>query len=68
MGPWSEERQFERAQAIARVLQDPELNEEARRIWENHLRGLSRSEAQYNARVRQIYTEMRNRHTRSWMT
>ena len=67
MGPWSEERQFERAQAIARVLQHPDLNEDARRIWENHLRGLSRSEAQYNARVRQIYTEMRNRYTENWL-
>ena len=68
MGPWNEERQFERAQAIARVLEDPNLNEDARRIWENHLRGLSRSEAQYNARVRAIYTEMRNRYTREWLT
>ena len=68
MGPWSEERQYQRAQAIARVLAQPDLDEDMRRIWDNHLRNLSRSEAQYNARVRQIYTEMRNRHTRSWMT
>lgn len=67
MGPWSEERQYQRAQAIARVLADPNLNEDARRIWENHLKNLSRNEDQYNARVRQIWTEMRNRYTEKWI-
>ena len=67
MGPWCEERQYQRAQAIARVLEQPDLNEEARRIWDNHLRNLSRSEEQYNARVRQIWTDIRNRYTENWL-
>jgi hypothetical protein len=67
MGPWSEERQYQRAQAIARVLADPNLNEDARRIWERHLGNLSSNEDQYNARVRQIWTEMRNRYTEKWI-
>jgi len=67
MGPWSEERQLERAAAIQRLLDDPTLNPEARAMWERHLRGLSRSEAQYNARVVNLYTEMRNRYTEKWI-
>jgi len=68
MGPWSEETQYRRAQSIARVLADPQLTQDARRIWENHLRGLSRSEEQYNARVRSVFTEIRNRQTQEWLT
>ena len=67
MGPWSEERQTQRAAAIQRLLDDSNLSQDARRIWENHQRRLSRSEAQYNARVREVYTEMRNRYTREWL-
>lgn len=67
MGPYSEERQLRRAAAIQRVLDQPDLNPEARRIWTNHLRGLSRSEEQYNARVKALYTEMRNRYTENWL-
>ena len=67
MGPWQEEQQTQRALAIERVLSNPNLPEDTRVIWERHLRGLSRSEAQYNARVREVYTEMRNRNTRRWI-
>ena len=67
MGPYSEERQYERAQAIARLLSDPNLNDEVRIIWERHLANLSRDESQYNSRVKQIYTEMRNRYTEKWI-
>lgn len=67
MGPWNEERQLERAAALERLLANPNLNAEARRIWTNHLRGLSRSEAQYNARIVKLYTDMRNRYTEKWI-
>jgi len=67
MGPYSEERQTQRAAAVQRLLDDPTLDPEARRIWTNVQRGLSRSEAQYNARVKEIYTEIRNRYTREWL-
>lgn len=67
MGPYSDELQYRRAAAIQRLLDDPTLSEDARRIWEGHLRGLSRSEEQYNARVRQIWTDMRNRYTEKWI-
>lgn len=67
MGPWSEERQTARAENILRILANPDLPQETRAMWERHLRGLSRSEAQYNARVVQLYTEMRNRYTEKWI-
>ena len=67
MGPWSEERQLKRAAAVQRLLDNPNLNPEARRIWTNVQRGLSRSEAQYNARVVALYTQIRNRYTEKWL-
>ena len=67
MGPYSEQRQLERAQAIIRLLENPELNADARRIWEKHLRNLSRNETTYNYRVKTIWTEMRNQQTRNWL-
>lgn len=66
MGPYSDERQYQRAQAICRVLEQ-DLTDDARRIWEQHLRGLSRSEEQYNARVKMIWTNIRNRYTGAWL-
>ena len=68
MGPYSEERQLQRAAAVQRLLDDPNLDPEARRIWRNVQRGLSRSEAQYNARVVALYTEIRNQRTQEWLS
>jgi len=67
MGPYSEERQRERAAAVQRLLDDPTLDADARLLWTNVQRRLSRSEAQYNARVVNLYTQMRNRYTQEWM-
>jgi len=46
---------------------EKDLTEDARRIWEQHLRGLSRSEEQYNARVKMIWTNIRNSYTGAWL-
>lgn len=67
MGPWNEEVQLKRAENIQKILANPNLSPDARAMWERHLRGLSRSEAQYNARVVQLFTEMRNRYTEKWI-
>jgi len=67
MGPWSEERQLQRANNILKILEQDDLPSETRAMWERHLRGLSRSEAQYNARVVHLFTEMRNRYTEKWI-
>ena len=67
MGPWSEDRQLERAENIHRILSNPDLNPEMRKIWERHLANLSKSEDQYNARVVKIWQDMRNRYTEKWI-
>ena len=54
MGPFSEERQMRRAEMIASILvntSDPEV----KRIWNQHLDNLARTEEQYNARVALLY-------------
>lgn len=67
MGPWSEARQLERAENIVRVLSNPELPNDARRIWEKHLANLAKSEGQYNARVVKLWQDVRQRETERWL-
>jgi hypothetical protein len=68
LGPYSEEKQFERAVAIKRLLdRNPDLDPRMKAIWESHLRNLARNEATYNFRVKQIYTDMVKRYTKGWM-
>ena len=66
MGPYSEQRQIERAEAVAKVLRDPNLSEWARNYWTRVGMTLSMSEEQYNARVVGLYTRMRNERTKRW--
>ena len=58
MGPYSESRQALRRQTIERILANPSLKEDARRIWTLHLARLATSEEQYNARVQATYSKM----------
>lgn len=68
MGPFSEEKQYQRAEAIQRLLDtNPQLNPETRTMWERKLKELSFNESTYNFRVREIYTQMRNSYTRRWL-
>jgi len=67
MGPYSEQRQLERAAAVARLLAQPNLDEWARNYWTKVAMTLSMNEEQYNARVVHLYNEMRNNHTRTWI-
>ena len=68
MGPFSEEKQYQRAEAIQRLLDtNPQLNPETRSMWERKLKELSFNESTYNFRVREIYTQMRNSYTRRWL-
>lgn len=55
MGPYSEERQMARAEAITALLAT-DLEPRARQIWSNHLANLARNETTYNFRVREIYS------------
>jgi hypothetical protein len=67
MGPYSEQRQLARAQAIQRVLDNPSLPDDARRMWQRHLQNLARNEETYNYRVRTTWTQLRDQHTRNWL-
>lgn len=62
MGPYCDDRQYQRAVAIQRLLDtNPQLDELTRAMWERHLRNLSKNETQYNARVKQIYSQMKRK-------
>jgi len=67
MGPYSEQRQLERAEAVARLLAQPNLDEWARNYWTKVAMNLSQNEEQYNARVVHLYNKIRNNHTRKWL-
>lgn len=65
MGPYSEERQYQRAESIARLLDQP-LPDDTRAMWEMHLRNLARNETQYNYRVREIYGKLKRKGIVQW--
>ena len=67
MGPYSEQRQLERAEAVAKVLADPSLSEWAREYWQRVAQNISINEEQYNARVVALYTGLRNERTKRWI-
>ena len=69
MGPYSEDRQCQRAAAIQRLLDtNPQLDDVVRAMWQRKLSELSFNEATYNYRVKTVFTEMRNKQTKGWMT
>ena len=60
MGPYSEEMQMKRADAIQRLLdQNPQIDKIYRGMWERKLRGLAKNETEYNYRVKTIYSQMK---------
>lgn len=60
MGPYSEERQYQRAVAIQHLLAtNPNLDPLYRNVWEKHLMNLAPNEATYNYRVKNIYSNMK---------
>ncbi len=66
MGPYSEAKQLQRAEAIGRLLEtNPQLDPVYRAMWENKLRALSQNEEEYNRRVVGIYKD-RNREVVEW--
>jgi hypothetical protein len=67
MGPYSEQRQLERAEAVARLLAQDNLSEWAKDYWSKVAMTLAQNEGQYNARVVHLYNEMRNNYTKGWL-
>ena len=57
MGPFSEKRQIERAEAVSRLLAHKDLSDWARNYWSGVLKNLAMSEDQYNQRVVQLYKD-----------
>jgi hypothetical protein len=58
MGPYSERQQAVRRETILQILARPNLKDDTRRIWTQHLNRLATSEEQYNARVKAVYSNL----------
>lgn len=59
MGPYSEERQMKRAEAVEELLSHPNLTEWAKNFWSQVAAQLSRNEDTYNWRVKHFYSKAR---------
>jgi hypothetical protein len=55
MGPFDLEKQLARKKAIASLLLNTNLSDDARVIWEYHLNNITLDEGEYNHRVKQIF-------------
>ena len=59
MGPYSEAKQFERAESIKALLDNnPQLDPLMKAMWQDKLKGLALNESTYNFRVKTIYSQM----------
>ncbi len=68
MGPYSEAKQFQRAEAIQHLLDNnPNIDPLYRAMWQRHLINLARNETTYNYRVKTIYSNLRPKN-QSWIT
>jgi len=65
MGPYSEDRQYRRAASLGAVLLDTGIDPDFRRIYEQKLLALARSESVYLERVKQVYPTGTNVHLRA---
>ena len=60
MGPFSEEKQYQRAKAIEGLLErNPQMDELTTAMWQSKLKNLSLTEERYNARVRSIFEQIK---------
>ena len=67
MGPYSEERQLQRAEAIWFLLDNnPHLPQDYKSIWKKHLSNLALNETTYNYRVKAIYSNMNRKPLVEW--
>jgi len=56
MGPYSEDQQYRRAANLGAVLLEDNIDPDFRKIYEQKLRNLARTEDQYLERVKQVYS------------
>jgi len=67
MGPYSEDKQFQRAEAIKHLLENnPQLPDDYKSIWRKHLSNLALNETTYNYRVKAIYSNMNRKPLVEW--
>jgi Fe-S-cluster formation regulator IscX/YfhJ len=60
MGPYSEQTQQDRREAIQRLLDShPDMDPVTVAMWQRHLDSIAVSEEEYNARVKAIYSNMK---------
>ena len=60
MGPFSEDRQYQRAESIKRLLDtNSQLDPVYKAMWQDKLKGLALNESTYNFRVKTIYSQMK---------
>ena len=68
MGPFSEERQLHRVEAIKRLLEtNPQMDDYMKSVWKKHATNIAYTEDEYNNRVRQVYSLLKPKH-RGWVT
>ena len=68
VGPYSEEKQFQRAKSIQRLLdENPKLDPLYRAIWQKHLLNLALNETTYNYRVKHVYSLLKPKN-KGWVS
>ena len=65
MGPYSEQIQYRRASNLASVLMNDSIDSDFRSIYEQKLRALASSEADYMDRVKSVYPNGINVHLKA---
>lgn len=65
MGPYNEDVQYRRAASLGAVLLNTGIDPDFRRIYEQKLRTLARSESVYLDRVKAVYPKGINQQLRS---
>ena len=65
MGPYNEDVQYRRAASLGAVLLNTGIDPDFRRIYEQKLKTLARSESVYLERVKQVYPMGINQQLRS---
>ena len=59
MGPYSEKLQDKRKANLKLVLADPNISDDMKRIWKQHLNNLAVNEDEYNKRVVEVFRNVR---------
>jgi len=58
MGPYSEELQQKRYKNLKLILATPNISDDMKRIWKQHLNNLAVNEDEYNKRVKEVYAKV----------